>query len=125
MIRNDKTGEKMVSIIKTRNNMFPLNISDVGLGNVALNVKENTRLWNLQLGHLNFESLRSMKSNEMVLGLPNISKLHYYETCVMEMQVRKPFPSKNSGNACTHLQVIHADICGSMQMSSLGGNKYY
>lgn len=51
VIRNVKIGEKMVSIIKTRNNMFPFNVSDVGQVNMALNVKETTRLWHLRLGH--------------------------------------------------------------------------
>lgn len=79
----------------------------------------------LQLGHLNFESLISMISNEMVLGLPNISKLHHCETCILEKQVRRPFQSRRSGNALAPLQLIHTDICGPIQTSSLRGNKYY
>lgn len=35
----------MAKIIKTRNNIFPLNISDVGQVNVAMNGKKSTRLW--------------------------------------------------------------------------------
>lgn len=60
IIRDTKSSEKLVIIAKTKNNMFSLDVAMVGRVNVAMNVRENSRLWHLRLGHLNFDALRSM-----------------------------------------------------------------
>lgn len=44
IIRDAKSREKLVIISKTRNNMFPLDVSRVGQVNVVLNVKENSKM---------------------------------------------------------------------------------
>lgn len=77
IIRDTKSGEKLVSIAKTKSNMFSLDVARVGKVNVAMNVRENSRLWHLRLGHLNFNALRSMMDHGMVQGLPNIIKLQH------------------------------------------------
>lgn len=104
--------------------MFPLDVSRVGQVNVVLNVKENSKMQHLRFGHSHFKSLRSLKSNGIVIGLPNMSKLHHCETCDGEAG-EKAIPTKKPGNAHTRLQLILTGICGLMQTSSLGGSRYY
>lgn len=52
IIRDAVFGEKLVSITKTSNNMFPFDVSMIDRINVALNVKENSKLWYLLFGQI-------------------------------------------------------------------------
>lgn len=86
--------------------MFPLDASRVEKVNVALNVENNSKLWRLRFSHLNSESMRSLTSKGMVLGLANIGRMKHCETCAMEKQIRKPFKARRSETAHTRLQLI-------------------
>jgi hypothetical protein len=80
------------------------------------------RLWHYRFGHLNFESLSKLKTDEMVKGLPTFEKkIVKSEACIIGKQKRDPFLiSTWRANRC--LQLIQSDICGPME-SSLGGCK--
>ncbi|KAH7655963.1 RNA-directed DNA polymerase protein [Dioscorea alata] len=57
IISNKQTGNQVVLIQRTRNNMFPLDVSSVGRLNVAMKKQTSTELWHLRLGHSNYQSL--------------------------------------------------------------------
>ena len=47
------------------------------------------------------------------------------EACIYGKQNRRAFPSTANWRASSQLELIHADVCGPMQTTSFGGNKYY
>lgn len=87
---------------------------------------ETAALWHKRLGHINYDSLHRMKR-----GL--VSGIEYAEpprsndkckVCSMGKQTRLPF-SKCGSRASDVLEVVHSDICGPMEVQSLGGSRYY
>ncbi len=61
----------------------------------------------------------------MVVGLPKIGKLIFCEGCVYGKQNRRSFPIGKSWRASNCLELVHADLCGSMKAESLGGSRYF
>jgi hypothetical protein len=52
------------------------------------------RLWHFRFGHLNFESLLKLKSQDLVKGLPNFKKENSKcEACILGKQKREDFPT--------------------------------
>lgn len=117
----------MLSIKKTNNNMFPVELSNVGRVNVAVEKHNQTMRWHQRLGHLNLQSLKMLKAKDMVTGMPNIGDMDSCDECVFGKHARCPFAheSGKSRRATEKLQRVHMDICGPMHVRSMGGNKFF
>ena len=65
--------------------------------------------------------------NEFVLGIDieKITKLSLCEGCLEGKMCRKPFPTVGEIRSMHKLQLVHSDVCGSMQTQSIGGAKYF
>ena len=62
----------------------------------------------------------------MVLRLPCVNFSNKIcETCVMGKQYRESFPTGNSWRARKPLELIHSDLCGPLEASSNGNNRYF
>ena len=62
----------------------------------------------------------------MVSGLPKFRfSDHLCRNCVAGKQNRSSFPNKSEYRASKKLQLIHGDICGPIQPSTVGGRRYY
>ena len=62
----------------------------------------------------------------MVRGLPLIEKSYSLcEGCILGKQHRESFPSGKSIRAKLPLEIIHSDLCGTMQAPSLAGSLYF
>ena len=79
----------------------------------------------MRYGHLHAKGLKLLNQKNMVQGLPSIEQLAFCEGCVYGKQSRRSFPSGTSWRASEQLELVHADVCGPMQTSSLGGNRYF
>ena len=61
----------------------------------------------------------------MVRGLPLIEKPdNLCEGCILGKQHREKFPSGKSIRVKAPLEIIHSDLCGPMQTSSISGSNY-
>lgn len=84
-------------------------------------VSKNT--WHQRLGHIN--DLYLKKTSKLVDGLVYQEKnIGNCEVCCRGKQARLPFPKEGS-RAEKLLEIIHSDICGPMESTSLGGAKYF
>lgn len=82
-------------------------------------------MWHKRMGHLNYTSLKLMCRLNMVGGLPVIDADRCLcEACLMGKQHREKF---EKGKAWRAIQkaLVHSDLCGPMQIASLGGAKYF
>ena len=83
-------------------------------------------MWYFRFGHLNFGGLKLLHTKNMVKGFPLIDRLErVYEGCIFGKQHRETFPVRKSYRARTPLEIVHSDICGPMQTSSIGDCNYF
>ncbi|BBG97058.1 hypothetical protein Prudu_006062 [Prunus dulcis] len=78
-------------------------------------VDHSTELWHRRFGHLNMSSLKLLKEQDMVVGLPEIKGIK---------ECREAFPREATTRALTPLELIHSDICGPMQTVTKAGNRH-
>lgn len=52
-------------------------------------------VWHQRLGHLNHQSLKLLKSKDLVTGLPDIGKLDSCDDCMFGKCARSPFVHKS------------------------------
>lgn len=84
-------------------------------------------LWHQRLGHLNRQQLSDIAKKRLATGisLPMTAKLSFCEGCVEGKMQRKPFKSAGDNYSTRRLQLVHSDVCGPMQIESIGGCKYF
>ncbi|KAG7576575.1 Ribonuclease H-like superfamily [Arabidopsis thaliana x Arabidopsis arenosa] len=125
VIKDKKSGSTLAVVKKTSNNLYPLEMSSVEASSLVAKVSEETRLWHLRYGHLHENALKMLSEKDMVVGLPKIEGLKLCEGCVFGKQTRKSFPIGQARRATQCLEIVHADLCGPMQTTSLGGSRYF
>ncbi|KAI3692485.1 hypothetical protein L6452_32301 [Arctium lappa] len=83
-------------------------------------------LWHKRLSHLNFKTLNSLSSKELVSGLPQHSYAKEYlcSACEKEKQTKASFKSKQVSSVTSRLQLLHIDLFGPVNIQSIAGKKY-
>lgn len=122
----DKKKNFTVAKVKmTPNKIFPLMMplnENFALKGEKIN---DSYLWHLRYGHLNYKGMRLLKEKNMVKGLPNIDKIDKVcEGCIYGKMHRLPFP-KFAWRAKAPLELVHSDIFGPTRTPSLGGKRYF
>ena len=51
--------------------------------------------------------------------------MQFCEACVEGKQTRNSFPKGQATHATELLEIVHSDVCGPMQTTSLGGHRYF
>ena len=81
---------------------------------------------NQSSGHLHFNAMKLLYTNNMVQGLTSISlEDQVDEGCILGKQHRVPFPLGPAWRAQAPLELIHSDLCGPMKTRCLNGRKYF
>ena len=126
-IFDDKTFENLLARVQmTSNRCFPMTLEYGNEVARRATVEETTWNWHRRFGHLNFQSLKSLQQKEMVYGLPEIKDTSKVcEGCAMGKAHREVFDKEKAWRATVPLELIHTDVCGPMQVSTIGGNKYF
>ncbi|KAB2622242.1 hypothetical protein D8674_024424 [Pyrus ussuriensis x Pyrus communis] len=124
---DDRSLQNLVVSVKQKGNRcFPLILNTNKELALRTNVQDCVRIWHKRFGHLNFRSLKLLQSQEMVLGLPEIQDSETVcQSCALGKNHREPFPKESMWRAKEPLELIHSDVCGPMQTSSLSGNRYF
>lgn len=107
---------------RRQQNLFVLNVNE----NYCLATKVNSRdLWHRRMGHLNDADLSKL-NNGLATGIDFAAtkKAEPCVNCLKGKQTRLPFPKQGS-RAASVLEIIHSDLCGPMEVLSLGGAKYF
>jgi hypothetical protein len=83
-------------------------------------------LWHLRYGHLHFGGLDLLQNKQMVKGLPCIQQpKSSCESCILEKHQRGKFVSGVFYREKAPLEIVHTDLCGTMQTPSLTGCVYF
>lgn len=98
-----------------------LNFPDVMMANLTV----TSQILHRRFAHLNYSDLKVMQ--QAVEGLDVVKGLNtsdICEVCAEGKQTRLPF--KNKGHRATSvLEVVHADLCGPLDVPSIGGSRYF
>ncbi|KAK8921022.1 hypothetical protein KSP39_PZI020059 [Platanthera zijinensis] len=107
-------------------NIFTIDLKPNKNFSLACTENKLTQLWHYRLGHLNLHSLYHMHQNQLVDGLPKITKTeHHCDTCARSKSHRQPFPLSAQRRASQPLDLLHMDLWGPASTPSLGGKRYF
>ncbi|KAK2979863.1 hypothetical protein RJ640_002776 [Escallonia rubra] len=124
-LRNDR-GSLIARVSMLSNRMFLMNIHHDAPKCLKACFDNQSWLWHLRLGHLNFGGLKLLSTKNMVKGLPSIDQPDQLcKACLVEKQHRHSFPKESISRAKAPLELIHTDVCGPIDPASLGKNIYF
>ena len=87
---------------------------------------DESLLWHIRMGHLNFDNLVKVSKKEVVTNLLTIVKPlnSLCRHCQHGKQTKASFKTKE--NMTSHpLEIIHMDICGPTRTKSMQGEYYF
>ncbi|KAL6138267.1 hypothetical protein ACLB2K_063550 [Fragaria x ananassa] len=88
---------------------------------LQVSTMEPSKLWHHRFGHLSYKGLCTMKSKNMMLGVPQVTDSGAIcEACMKGKQHRTPIPKASRWRATERLQLVHADLCGPITPISSG-----
>nr|GEU60354.1 zinc finger, CCHC-type [Tanacetum cinerariifolium] len=114
-----------MKVTRKRNRLYKENLRIGTPVCLLANLKDDTRLWHARLGHLNFESLKSMAQRDLVREIPTIKHTtQVFDVCLIGKHSRAPFPKKAKTRSTSPLDLVYRDICGPITPSTPFGKKY-
>lgn len=99
-------------------------ITTVEQGEQIAVVDSNTTLWHTRLGHMSEKGMKVLHSKKVLPGLKCVN-MDFCESCVYGKQKRVSFVKTGKKNKKKKLELVHTDVWGLAQGSSLGGSHYY
>ena len=92
--------------------------------NALTSTGADTTLWHHRLGHTSEKGMQNLYSRNLLLGLKHVD-LKLCENCVYGKQKRVKFLRVRKEKRSKKLELVHTDVWGPSQVSSLGGSRYY
>ena len=85
------------------------------------------QLWHARLGHVHCQVIKKMVERGIVDGiaLKDSNMSHVCEACVKGKIHCSPIPKRSETRSTGLLDLVHSDICGPMEVPSLGGSRYF
>ena len=80
-------------------------------------------LWHKRLTHMKEKGLQLL-AKQPLIPMAKDKSSNPCDCCLFGKQNRVSF-QKNSTRKLEKLELIHYDVCGPMEVDSLGGNKYF
>ncbi|GJW96354.1 zinc finger, CCHC-type containing protein [Tanacetum coccineum] len=121
----DMDNKIFMKVTRQRNRLYKANLRTGTPVCLLANLKEETWLWHARLGHLNFESLRSMAQRDLVQGIPTIKHTtQVCDVCLIGKHSRAPFPKKAKARSTSPLDLVYGDLCGPITPPTPSGKKY-
>ena len=92
----DQKGKIIFKSPLTINRKFKIDIKNDVYHYLNIVVNDESWLWHLRFGHLNFQSLKLLAQNNMVKDLPVIDYSNqFYKGCIFGKQHRRSFSNHN------------------------------
>ncbi len=119
-------GEKLLATATMKGNLYELDTYPTSK-ETAL-VGNSIEVWHHRLAHIQPSTILEMSKSQAVQGL-NIEnssrKLSNCTGCVLGKGHRAPIPKKSDTRAQKPLELVHSDVNGPLDITSLGGSRYF
>ena len=120
--------EKVVFKGKRSNNVYTIDLHSLTNQNVRclVSFSNDAWLWHRRLGHASMSLLENLSKGELVRDLPKIKffKDKMCDACQMGKQAKSSFKPKNQVSTSRPLELLHMDLVGPSQVSSLSEKHY-
>ncbi|GJW27623.1 zinc finger, CCHC-type containing protein [Tanacetum coccineum] len=121
----DMDNKIFIRVTRQRNRLYKANLRIGTPVCLLANLKDDSWLWHARLGHLNFESLKSMAQKDLVHGIPTIKHTtQICDVCLIGKHSRTPFPKKSKARSTSPLDLVYGDLCGPITPPTPSGKKY-
>jgi len=123
----DKKGKVSMKGIRSKDNCYMwLSQEKALLSSCLLSKEEEVKLWHQKLGHLNLQGMNKAIYVEAIRGLPKLNNVEgsVCGECQVGKQTRMSHSRLEHQGTSKVLELLHMDLMGPMQVSSIGGNKY-
>lgn len=108
---HDRDGNLLVKATRSRYRLFKVNLELEETNCLQLVASSNSTKWHARLGHINFETIKTMIAKELVIRIPSAPKVkETCASCLLEKQARQMFPKKTSYRAFQVLDLVHSDL---------------
>jgi hypothetical protein len=108
------------------NRLYVINAVVITPKCLQVSKKDVSQLWHNRYGHLSIKGLNTLVKKEMVKGLPELENVdENYVDCLTGKQHRDAIPKQAMWRAYEKLELVHSDICGPINPTSNGGNRYF
>jgi hypothetical protein len=106
--------------------LYKLDVTDKNHQALASATMPRETLWHQRYGHIDYHDLFLLQKQSMVEGLPMFKNEYVScEGCALGKMHKDEFPSNSDRRKKDVFEIIFTDVCGPMQMSSLGGAYYF
>ena len=103
-----------------------LNLKAIEARCLKASVKDEAWCWHIRFGNLNFGTFKALGKENMVKGMLSINHPNQLcEACLLGKHSKRSFPKETTTRATKPLQLVHTDMCGPINLSSFGKNKYF
>ncbi|GJR32069.1 retrovirus-related pol polyprotein from transposon TNT 1-94 [Tanacetum coccineum] len=112
------------------NNLYTLSLGDMMVSSpiclLSKALKTKSWYWLWRLSHLNFGTINHLARRGLVRGLPKLKfkKDHLCSACAMGKSKKKPHKPKSEDTNQEKLYLLHMDLCGLINVTSVNGKKY-
>ncbi|GJV44246.1 zinc finger, CCHC-type containing protein [Tanacetum coccineum] len=121
----DMNHKIFMKVTRQNNRLYKANLRIGTPVCLLANLKEDTWLWHARLGHLNFESLKTMAQRNLVHGVPTIKHTtQVCDVCLIGKHSRAPFPKKAKTRSTSPLDLVYGHLCGPITPPTPSGKKY-
>nr|GEV95432.1 zinc finger, CCHC-type [Tanacetum cinerariifolium] len=125
LLSYDSNGNILLRVMRSKNRLCKANLRIGGPTCLLANLHDEAWLWHARLGHLNFKSLKSMTTKNLVQGIPSIKhSTDICDTCLIGKHARTPFPQQAKYRSKTALDLIYEDLCGPISPPTPSGKRY-
>ncbi|GKV40372.1 hypothetical protein SLEP1_g48027 [Rubroshorea leprosula] len=121
--------DEVLFVGKRKGNVYIVDFDDLSSYNVKCLMAKNESeswLWHRRLGHASMHLISNLSKKDLVLGLPKLvfEKDKICDACQQGKQTKISFKSKKDVTTSRPLELLHLDLFGPIDVTSLGGKKY-
>lgn len=120
----EERGRLLMKVKRSPNRLYKIIIEVSKQRCLMTKPEENSRLWHLRLGHVNYQAMALMSKNNMVNGMPvTVKPNEVCDGCLMGKETRKQIPIKSNYNSNRVLELVHGDLCGPISPENASGGR--
>jgi hypothetical protein len=105
--------------------LVDFNASEAQLSTCLFTKSSMSWLWYRRLGHVRIKQLNRLVKFDLVRGLKDVFEKDKLTTLVkLANKLKTPHPKKSIMSTSKAFELLHMDLFGTTQYTSIGGNKY-